>query len=61
MSSTQERLLAEKFSHIVVMLGGDGAGRVAMQTISVRLQQVVFKVETVALPEGMQPDQLSDV
>jgi DNA primase len=60
MSPAQERLLAEKFSEIVVMLDGDEAGQVATQTISDRLQQAVFKVETVELPDGVQPDQLSD-
>lgn len=61
MSGVQERLLAEKFSNIVVMLDGDKPGRAATQTISDRLQQLVFKVETVELPDGVQPDQLSDV
>jgi DNA primase len=59
MSPMQERMLAETFSDIVVMLDGDEAGRVATQTISDRLQKVVFKVEMVELPEGVQPDQLS--
>jgi DNA primase len=61
MSPTQEKLLAETFSAIVVMLDGDDAGKTATQIISDRLQQVVFKVETVELPDGVQPDQLSDV
>jgi DNA primase len=43
------------------MLDGDKPGRAATQTISDRLQQLVFKVETVELPDGVQPDQLSDV
>jgi len=60
MSPIQERMLAETFSQIVVMLDGDEAGRVATETITDRLRQVVFKVETVALPDGVQPDQLSD-
>lgn len=60
MSSTQERLLAETFSDIVVMLDGDAAGRTATQTISDRLQRVIFNVKTVDLLDGVQPDQLSD-
>jgi len=61
MSPTQEKLLAENFSNIVVMLDGDEAGRAATQIISDRLQQAVFKVEAVELPDGVQPDLLSDV
>jgi DNA primase len=60
MSGAQEQLLAEKFSNIVVMLDGDQAGRDATRIISDRLQQMVFRVETVELPDGVQPDQLSD-
>jgi DNA primase len=61
MSPMQERMLAEAFSGIVVMLDGDETGRTAMQIISDRLQRAVFRVETVDLPDGVQPDQLSDV
>jgi DNA primase len=60
MSPTQERLLAERFSDIVVMLDGDEAGRVATQIISDRLRRAVFRVEPVDLPDGVQPDQLSN-
>ena len=59
-SPMQERILAETFSEIVVMLDGDETGRTATQTISDRLRQAVFKVETAELPDGVQPDQLSD-
>jgi DNA primase len=60
MSPIQERMLAENLSDIIVMLDGDEAGRGARETIANRLRQVVFKVGTVALPDGVQPDQLSD-
>lgn len=59
MSKDQELLLAEKFGAVVVMLDGDEAGRAAAEIIAARLQQVVFRVVTVELPEGVQPDQLS--
>lgn len=60
MSKNQERLLAEKFGGVVVMLDGDEAGRVAAEEIADRLQRVVFSVKTVELPDGVQPDQLSN-
>lgn len=59
LSKTQERLLAENFAEIVVMLDGDEAGRSAAETIADRLQQVVFSVKTLNLSDGAQPDQLS--
>jgi DNA primase len=60
MSKNQESLVAEKFGEVVVMLDGDDAGRIATETIADRLRQVVFRVTTVELPDGVQPDQLSD-
>jgi len=58
MSAMQEKLL-EDFAHVVVMLDGDEAGRVAAENISDRLQRVVYKVDLIELPHGMQPDQLA--
>jgi DNA primase len=59
MSKAQEELLREQFGHVVVMLDGDEAGRVAAERIADRLQRVVYQVNVIALPEGAQPDQLS--
>jgi DNA primase len=59
MSKTQEGLLAENFAHVVVMLDGDDAGKGAAIDITDRLQRVVYRVQIVELPDGMQPDQLS--
>ena len=60
MSKAQEELLREQFGHVIVMLDGDEAGRVAAEGIVDRLQQVVYQVELVELPHGLQPDELSD-
>jgi len=59
MSKTQEDLLAEHFGHVVVMLDGDEAGREAAAEITDRLQRVVYRVDAIELPDGVQPDQLS--
>jgi DNA primase len=59
MSKTQEELLAEYFGHIIVMLDGDEAGRVAAHGIADKLRQVIYQVDVVDLPDGVQPDQLS--
>ena len=59
MSATQRRLLAEYFGEVVLMLDGDEAGRNAAEEIADRLQRVVFKVKTIELDRGVQPDQLS--
>jgi DNA primase len=59
MSKKQEELLAEHFGHVVVMLDGDEAGRGAAVEIADRLQRVVYQVQVLELPQGMQPDQLS--
>jgi DNA primase len=58
MSKTQEEFLGD-FGHVIVMLDGDEAGRVAAEGISDRLQRLVYKVDLVELPPGVQPDQLS--
>jgi DNA primase len=59
MSRAQEELLRECFGQVVVMLDGDEAGRVAAEGIAERLQRVVYQVQVVDLPQGVQPDQLS--
>jgi DNA primase len=57
MSSAQETLLGD-FGHVVVMLDGDEAGKIATEKIVDRLQRFVYKVDLVELSDGLQPDQL---
>lgn len=59
LSKTQEDLIAKHFGSVIVMLDGDDAGRSATEEIADRLQRVVFKVKTVELDDGVQPDELS--
>ena len=59
MSKAQEKLLADHFGQVVLMLDADEAGRGAAEEIVERLQRVVFQVNTVELDDGVQPDQLS--
>jgi len=59
MSKTQEDLIALHFGHVAVMLDGDEAGRFAAEGIADRLQRVVYRVDVVELPEGVQPDMLT--
>ena len=59
MSAMQEKLLAEHFGLVVLMLDGDEAGRAATEEIADRLQRVIYQVKTVELDNGVQPDQLS--
>lgn len=59
MSQAQEDLCAEYFGHVVVMLDGDEAGRVAAADITDRLRRVVYRVDAIELQDGVQPDQLS--
>jgi DNA primase len=42
------------------MLDGDEAGREAAEGIEDRLQGVVYQVQVVDLPHGVQPDNISD-
>jgi DNA primase len=60
LSDAQEKLIREHFAHVVVMLDGDEAGREASGGIVDRLRRAVFQVDVVALPDGRQPDQLSN-
>jgi DNA primase len=59
MSMEQEKLLGD-FGHVVVMLDGDEAGRDAAIGIVDRLQRVVYQVQLVDLPLGVQPDNIAD-
>jgi len=59
MSRTQQALIAQNFASVVLMLDGDDAGRTAMDDIGNRLQSSLFRVITIELDLGMQPDQLS--
>ena len=59
MSQAQEKLLADHFGQVVLMLDGDEAGRNATEEITDRLQRVIFSVKTVALSDGVQPDQIA--
>jgi DNA primase len=59
MSQAQEDLLAEHFGHVVVMLDGDEAGRVAATEINNRLRRVVYRVDAIELANGAQPDELA--
>lgn len=59
MSKAQEELIAEYFGHVIVMLDGDEAGKEAAVGIADRLKRVVYQVQLVDVPQGVQPDQLS--
>ena len=59
MSKRQEEFLAEYFGHVIVMLDGDEAGKVAAQGIAERLRRVIYHVDIVDLPDNVLPDQLS--
>jgi DNA primase len=61
MSNTQEELVREHFAHVVLMLDGDEAGRGASEEIAERLRRIIYQVDVVALSDGAQPDQLSEV
>ncbi len=60
MSKVQESLIAQHFASVVLMLDGDDAGLSATEDIADRLQRSLFRVVTVELDEGRQPDQLTD-
>ncbi len=59
LSRRQTELLEQHFNEAVLLLDGDGAGRAASATIAA---QLVPKLSTrvVQVPEGSQPDQLSE-
>jgi DNA primase len=58
LSASQERVLAERFERVVLMLDGDAAGRAASRLLNTRLSGTC-SVAQVNVPEGAQPDQLS--
>jgi DNA primase len=58
-SQAQEELLARYFESVVILLDGDEAGKAATEEISNRLKHRMF-VRVVAVPQGKQPDELSD-
>jgi len=58
LSTSQERVLAERFERVLLMLDGDAAGRAASRVIRTRLCEKC-SVALVNVPEGAQPDQLS--
>jgi len=60
MSKAQEDLLAEHFAEVVIMMDGDEAGSRATDDVSARLQERVFRVTTMDLDDGRQPDQLTE-
>ena len=55
---SQQRALLEHFRHMILMLDGDRAGRLATASLLNRLRPHAF-VEAIHLPDGVQPDQLS--
>ena len=57
LSASQERVLAERFERVFLMLDGDAAGRAASRAIAARLSDKC-SVALVNVPEGAQPDQL---
>lgn len=59
MSEKQEQLLLRQFRRVTLLLDGDEAGRAAADEIAQRLLRRLF-VRVVDVPEGNQPDQLSE-
>jgi DNA primase len=57
-SQRQSELLLSRFARVTLMLDGDETGRRASEVIAQLLKPKV-PVHTVALPNGVQPDQLS--
>jgi DNA primase len=58
LSEHQAQLLTERFQRVVLMLDGDEAGQRAGPRIAARLSGRL-SVEVVALPDSIQPDQMS--
>jgi len=54
----QQRALLEHFRHVILMLDGDRAGRLATAEMIKRLRPHA-SVQAICLPDGVQPDQLS--
>jgi len=58
LSAAQKNLLADRFSHVVLLLDGDQTGRAATAQIARDLAPA-FSVKEVLLPPPMQPDQMA--
>jgi len=58
LSETQQHALLQHFQHVMLMLDGDPAGRLATANLTSRLRPHA-SVEVIHLPDGVQPDQLS--
>jgi DNA primase len=54
----QQRSLLQHFQHVILLLDGDPAGRLATANLTSRLRPHT-SVEVIHLPDGVQPDQLS--
>jgi len=59
LSEAQEELLVAKFERVIVMLDGDEAGRQATAECLTQLASRLW-VRAIIIPEGRQPDQLSE-
>jgi len=59
LSLEQEMLLLAHFEKLILMLDGDPAGRAASHAIAVRLSGKCC-VAAAPLPDGVQPDHMSD-
>lgn len=55
---SQQRVLLQRFRHVILMLDGDDAGQRATATITAQLQPHA-SVRIIHLPDQAQPDQLS--
>ena len=58
LSAYQEQLLCARFAGVILLLDGDPAGRRGAAAITAQLTNKC-RVEVLALPDGVQPDQLS--
>jgi DNA primase len=58
-SAEQEELLAGHFEQVILLMDGDSAGQAATDDCLLRLGRRLW-VRAIALPEGVQPDQLSE-
>jgi DNA primase len=58
-SERQVELLAERFSHVTLLLDGDTPGRSGTETILPKLARLLF-VRDAVLPDGTQPDTVAE-
>ena len=59
LSPEQEKLLVEHFSYVTTLMDGNDAGRAVQEEALYRLSRRIF-VRVKALPEGMEPDRLTE-